>query len=190
MEAVILPNLFKGTQQEEITAFYDLEHPSNDPNNWEQKRNGIWEKTYCNVAKMMHFSMLDKIRDLVDDKRLLPSFFCIQFAENVVATPSNVHIHDDSLPQDYVVEYNHYTQNRWETQVNGESYNIANETALLYKGSDEHMAMSYNGGIALRIKFYFSYPDNYFYIIGEHQQSGKITVPSQRDVNELKKDWF
>ena len=53
MEAVILPNLFKGTQQEEITAFYDLEHPSNDPNNWEQKRNGIWEKTYCNVAKMM-----------------------------------------------------------------------------------------------------------------------------------------
>jgi hypothetical protein len=37
MEAVILPNLFIGTQQEEITAFYDLEHPSNDPNNWEQK---------------------------------------------------------------------------------------------------------------------------------------------------------
>ena len=107
MEAVIIPNLFKGTQQEEITAFYDLEHPTNDPNNWEQKRNGIWEKTYCNVAKMMHYSMLDKIRDLVDDKRLLPSFFCIQFAENVVATPSDVHIHDESLPQDYVVEYNH-----------------------------------------------------------------------------------
>ena len=190
MEAIILTDLFKGTQKEEVSAYYDLEHPSNDPNNWKQKRNGIWEKTNCNVAKMMHYWMTDRVREVVDDKRLLPSYFCVQFAENVVATPSDVHIHDSSLPQDYVVEYNHYTQNRWETQVNGEFYNIANETALLYSGSQEHMAMSYNGGIALRIKFYFSYPDNYFYIIGEHQQSGKITVPSQRDVNELKKDWF
>ena len=48
MEAIILTDLFKGTQKEEVSAYYDLEHPSNDPDNWKQKRNGIWEKTNCN----------------------------------------------------------------------------------------------------------------------------------------------
>ena len=32
MEAIILTDLFKGTQKEEVSAYYDLEHPSNDPN--------------------------------------------------------------------------------------------------------------------------------------------------------------
>ena len=86
MEAIILTDLFKGTQKEEVSAYYDLEHPSNDPNNWEQKRNGIWEKTNCNVAKMMHYWMTDRVREVVDDKRLLPSYFCIQFANSIDGT--------------------------------------------------------------------------------------------------------
>ena len=73
MEAIILTDLFKGTQKEELSIYYDLEHPSNDPINWKQKRNGIWEKTNCNVAKMMHYWMVDKVRAVSYTHLTLPT---------------------------------------------------------------------------------------------------------------------
>ena len=51
MEAIILTDLFKGTQKEEVSAYYDLEHPSNDPNNWEQKEMVFGKKQIVMLPK-------------------------------------------------------------------------------------------------------------------------------------------
>ena len=73
MEAVIIEDLFKGNQLEELRHWLDNETPYWDDQTWERSPSGVMKKT-CPELNTYHIATIDKARDIFAVHDLLPTF--------------------------------------------------------------------------------------------------------------------
>ena len=185
MDAVKITDLFKGNQLEEIRYWLDWETPANNDDTWINTNPGEWTKM-CAELTTLHLFTIDKARDVFGVHNLLPTFSTIKWYEN---EGFDYKKHFDSDPVEYTIVYNFYSEKVWDIEYNGFKYNLENEEALAYCGSQfEHSRLQNPGGLTIALYLNYATPDNYHFIFGEYS-SGEPTFKSGRNINEIEKDW-
>jgi len=185
MEAVIVEDLFKGNQLEELRHWLDNETPYWEDQTWERSHNGVMKKT-CAELNTYHIATIDKARDIFAVHNLLPTFSTLNWYEQ----DTNHAIHKDTDPIEYTIMYNYYSDESWNININGQNYKLENETAIAYYGSQQdHGRLENPGGVTVALYFNYAKPDNYHFALGEHS-SGEVMFPSRRHEFEVEKDWL
>ena len=84
MEAVIIEDLFKGNQLEELRHWLDNETPYWDDQTWERSTSGVMKKT-CPELNTYHIATIDKARDIFAVHDLLPTFSTLNWYDDPLA---------------------------------------------------------------------------------------------------------
>ena len=185
MDAIIINDLFKGNQLEEMRYWLDNETPYDENQVWERHESGLMKKS-CNELSMYHIFALDKAREVFEVADLLPTFATINWYEADAHYP----IHKDTDPVEYTIMYNYYSEHGWNINVNGREITLDNETAIAYNGqATDHGRLNNPGGVTVALYFNYAKPSNYHFALGEFS-GGQPTFPSGRHFTEIEKDWL
>jgi hypothetical protein len=184
MDAIIITDLFKGNQVEEMRHWLDNESPYYDDQTWERHESGMMKKT-CPELDMYHTFSIDKAREVFDVSNLLPTFATLNWYES----EANYPIHKDADPIEFTILYNYYSESGWNMNVNGSDIVLADEEALAYHGQQtDHGRLENPGGVTVALYFNYARPENYHFALGEFS-GGEPVFPSGRHYTEIKKDW-
>ena len=185
MDAIIVTDLFKGNQLEEMRHWLDNETPYWDDDTWERASSGVMKKR-CAELNMYHISTIDRAREIFEVHNLLPTFASLNWYQEDNHHP----IHKDSDPVEFTIMYNYYSDTEWNININNSDYVLENETAIAYCGSEqEHGRLQNPGGVTVALYFNYAKPDNYHFALGEYS-SGEVMFPSRRHEFEVQKDWL
>ena len=73
VDAIIITDLFKGNQLEEMRHWLDNETPYWEDDTWERASSGVMKKR-CPELNMYHIATLDRAREIFEIHNLLPTF--------------------------------------------------------------------------------------------------------------------
>lgn len=185
MNAVIITDLFKGNQLEELQYWLDMETPYQENSNWQKSPDGLHMVKMCNELNTFHKVLTDKARDVFAVHNLLPTFATINWYEPNIQSQT----HFDSGEVEYTILYNYFSEEPIILKYNEQKIILEQGCAVAYQGSEfEHKVEGVNG-VSVRLIFNFAKPDNYFFILGNHTING-FEFPSGRIEDEVGKDWL
>jgi hypothetical protein len=185
MDAVVIPDLFKGNQLEEMRYWLDSETPYNNDDTWFKKNTGHMVKM-CPELNTLHTYTIDKAREVFDVHDLLPTFATLNWYEFDQQHP----VHKDTDPVEYTIMYNYFSENTWKIDIGGHIIELGNEESVAYHGSKQnHSRLNNPGGITLALYLNYATPSSYHFILGEYS-TGNAQFPSGRHFSEIEKDWL
>lgn len=184
MNAVILTELFKGNQLEEIRFWMDNESPYFPNSGWERSIDGSHMIKMCGELNMLHMWLTDTARDVFAIHNLLPTFSTLSWYQE---RPLNKHY--DTGPVEHTILYNYFSERELVLEYDGQELIVPNEQAIAYSGQQfEHYVKS-DTGISICMYFNYASPDNHYFALGQHNKQGH-SFPSGRQEHEVVKDWL
>lgn len=185
MDAVIIPELFKGNQLEEVRYWLDYETPHNNDGTWLESPFRTSKVKMCKELDMLHVSLIDKARDIFSVHNLLPTFSTINWYEDT----TDIRKHFDDGPVEYTIMFNYFSETPLEIIYGKEKIVLDNEEAIAYNGAEFEHYRNNNGSISIGLYFNFAQPNNYHFALGNYTNGG-IEFPSQRHVDEVDVNWL
>lgn len=185
MNAVIITDLFKGNQLEELQSWLDLETPYEDKSKWAKSPDGTHMVKMCNELNTYHTVLTDKARDVFQVHNVLPTFSTINWYEPYVIKDT----HYDSGPVEYTILYNYFSEHPLKLKYNNEEILLEQGSAVAYQGSQFEHTVEGVEGVSIRLNFNFATPNNYFFVLGNHTANG-FDFPSGRPENEVEVNWL
>lgn len=185
MNAVIITDLFKGNQLEELQSWLDMETPYQQNSNWQKSPDGLHMVKMCNELNTFHKVLIDKARDVFAVHNLLPTFATVNWYEPNVQNET----HLDNGEVEYTILYNYFSDSPLKLKYNNEEILLEQGCAVAYQGSEFEHTVEGVEGVSVRLNFNFAKPDNYFFVLGNHTVNG-FEFPSGRPENEVETNWL
>lgn len=185
MNAVLITDLFKGNQLEELRYWLDIETPYDEDGDWQRSPDGLHMVKMCNELNTFQNVIIDKAREVFAVHNLLPTFSTVNWYEPNVQT----NLHFDTGPVEYTIMYNYFSESPLKLTYKEEQIEVPNETAVAYYGKDFEHSVAGTDGVSIRLNFNFATPDNYFFILGNHTKNGFV-FPSGRKEEEVEINWL